>query len=325
MAVETPFLSIIIPCFNSEKTLSKTLESIKNQTFRNYECILVENGSTDSTFEICKKICCSDHRFKLFRLNKPSLSNARNLGLSKARGSYIGWVDSDDFIHPDMFFQLVSSVILNNADISFCDVAEVRRNQIFKLLNFYSRHQILDEEAMACEIAKDFRFKSYLVNKIFRASLFNDFYFRGKILEDFMFFTTLLGRPLKVFYTPFTGYFYVYRSSSVSREITPNKLLDRLPPVLERLQKVINLYPQYGVHATKNFNFFIDRFLRLCKQKKEYFEYIKDPIFLSTIKQGNQYFCEYGHLSIKRRILYFLLEKGYFKLVYLYFYFLRRD
>src|SRR5690606_10351532 len=96
-------LSTIIPVYNAEDTLAYCLDSILNQSYPNFEVILVDDGSTDNSSELCKVYVEKDLRIKYFRKENGGSASARNFGLSKANGEYISWIDADDWIENDMF------------------------------------------------------------------------------------------------------------------------------------------------------------------------------------------------------------------------------
>ena len=98
-----PIISIIVPIYNVDKYLSRCIDSILNQTFKNFELILVNDGSTDKSLDICKYYKNIDNRKYIINKKNGGLSSARNAGLEIARGKYIGFVDSDDYIHPQMY------------------------------------------------------------------------------------------------------------------------------------------------------------------------------------------------------------------------------
>jgi glycosyltransferase involved in cell wall biosynthesis len=117
---EQPLISVIVPVYNAEKYLPKCIESIQNQTYRNLEIILVNDGSTDNSLAICYQYSEKDKRIIVITQENKGVSSARNSGLDIATGDYIGFVDSDDYIAPDMYEQLLSACLENDADISEC-------------------------------------------------------------------------------------------------------------------------------------------------------------------------------------------------------------
>ncbi|MBR4324303.1 MAG: glycosyltransferase [Bacteroidales bacterium] len=112
-----PKISIIVPVYKVEKYLQRCLDSIKAQTFTDWECILVDDGSPDNSGMICEKYAVEDERFKVFHQNNAGVSAARNKGLDEAKGDWISFVDSDDWIEKEMLAKLFQSAISNHAEV----------------------------------------------------------------------------------------------------------------------------------------------------------------------------------------------------------------
>lgn len=122
-------ISVIVPVFNTESQLARCLDSILRQTFTNIECILIDDYSTDNSIQICKKYQSYSKNFKLLR-NKHNIGSSltRAKGLAAAKGDYILFVDSDDWLEPSMLQTMYDSAIANNADIVLCDYYKERAN-----------------------------------------------------------------------------------------------------------------------------------------------------------------------------------------------------
>lgn len=118
-------ISIIVPIYNAEEHLDKCVESILEQTETNLEIILVDDGSKDNSFEICKKYEKTDQRVKVIHQENAGVSVARNHGIEIAEGEYIGFVDSDDWIEPVMYERLLKEAKETNADVVMCDATTV--------------------------------------------------------------------------------------------------------------------------------------------------------------------------------------------------------
>ena len=118
-----PMLSVIIPIYNSEKYLEKCLESVVNQTFTDMEIILVNDGSTDHSLDICNSYQKKDTRIKVISKENGGLIRARKTGLSAAAGKRIGFVDSDDWIEPEMY-----EVLLRHMEETGCDMISISVN-----------------------------------------------------------------------------------------------------------------------------------------------------------------------------------------------------
>ena len=120
-----PLISVIVPVYNILEYLPRCVESITSQTWRNLEVILVDDGSTDGTGALCDELALSDPRIKVFHKENGGSSSARNLGIEKACGDYLGFVDSDDYIEPDMYERLVRAAGEHNASM-----VQIGRNEV---------------------------------------------------------------------------------------------------------------------------------------------------------------------------------------------------
>lgn len=118
--MEEDKISVIIPVYNAEKFLKNCLDSLKIQTYKNLEFILIDDGSTDGSAEICKSFCLEDSRFIYVHQDNSGVSAARNKGISLASGEYIGFCDSDDWVEPDMYESLHKLITDNNVDMACC-------------------------------------------------------------------------------------------------------------------------------------------------------------------------------------------------------------
>ncbi|MDY3359776.1 MAG: glycosyltransferase family 2 protein, partial [Clostridium celatum] len=115
-------ISIIIPIYNTEKYLVESLESISNQTYKNIEILLINDGSSDNSKVICEKYCNIDKRFKYFENTNHGVSYSRNFGIKKSSGKYLVFVDSDDVIAKNFIELLYNNLINNMADCSICGI-----------------------------------------------------------------------------------------------------------------------------------------------------------------------------------------------------------
>ncbi len=113
-------VSVIIPAYNVERFIAECVNSVRSQTYKDLEIIIIDDGSTDSTFDICQKLADEDERIKLIQNNHGGVSRARNSGLDNATGDYIVSVDSDDIILPDMIETLYNKMVEADADIVVC-------------------------------------------------------------------------------------------------------------------------------------------------------------------------------------------------------------
>ena len=113
-----PKVSVIVPVYNTEKYLDDCLKSLKKQTLKNIEFIVIDDGSIDKSYEIMQKYAKNDKRFRIFKQNNKGVGQTRNFGMIQARGEYIGFVDSDDYVSPNYFEKLYDVSKVYNADVS---------------------------------------------------------------------------------------------------------------------------------------------------------------------------------------------------------------
>ncbi len=115
-----PLISIIVPVFNSEKYISRCINSILEQTYGNFELIIINDGSKDKSLKICEEYQKKDRRIKVFNQENKGQAFARNVGLDNAKGEYISFIDSDDYVHSRFLEYLYNALISSDSDISMC-------------------------------------------------------------------------------------------------------------------------------------------------------------------------------------------------------------
>lgn len=206
-------LSIIVPVYNVEKYLEDCVESLLNQTYQNYEIILVDDGSTDSSGKICDIVAESSSKIKVIHKENGGLSSARNTGLRAARGRYIGFVDSDDYILPTMYEKLIYSMSRYKAQIVSCQYFTFCTNDILKEKVVETKgNRIQGKFCDKQEIFKFFfthRISESVCDKIYSAELLKNCRFsEGEINEDTNVIFHLLEKSSKtvIIYQELYGY-----------------------------------------------------------------------------------------------------------------------
>ena len=159
-------ISIIIPVYNVDAYLDRCLHSITNQTYRNLEIILINDGSSDSSGEICNAWASKDPRIKVLPTTNQGVAAARNCGLHIANGDYIGFADADDWAEPDMFEKLAGSLEQYNADIAICGFEEKWPD--YSVLKVSEGFRCYTKEEALSELILDRNIQSYVWNKLFR-------------------------------------------------------------------------------------------------------------------------------------------------------------
>ncbi len=237
-----PKISIIVPVYNCEKYISNCINSILEQSFKDFELILVDDGSSDRSFEICESFAKKDNRVRAIHQPNSGVSRARNRGLDEAQGEYIGFVDGDDCIDKEMYEQLYKNLADNNADISICGIVnyfikkdgtteKIRQSQIDGFWIF-SGEQAL-KEALQSRL-----YSVNPVNKLFKRKLFDNLrYPEGKISEDAFLIPIVVFKACKVVYDSKPMYYYLRRENS----ITTSNFSDNDWDVVEAYENHLNM------------------------------------------------------------------------------------
>ena len=184
--VASPFLSIILPIYNVEKYLDRCMKSILKQSFKDYEIILVDDGSPDRCGDICDEYAKKDKRIKVIHKENGGLSDARNSGLDVATGKFVAFIDSDDFIHKDMYMILYNAIIDSKSDISQCKFKYFfKEDELNKNIINDGNYKIYNNIDAIEEVIENKNLNANVWNKLYKKELFNDIRFpKGKIHED---------------------------------------------------------------------------------------------------------------------------------------------
>lgn len=214
--MQNSLISIIVPVYKVEDYLEKCIDSIINQTYKDLEIILVDDGSPDICPQICDDYAARDDRIRVIHKENGGLSDARNAGLDLATGDYIGFVDSDDYIAPDMYELMLESIQKNNADICICGYKQVKPNGDVICIKSESERLLSREEAFQMVLEENV-FYAIMCNKLFARSIFsNNLRFSvGKIYEDEFIIHHLYNKCEYVSVIENCGYYYLCRENSI--------------------------------------------------------------------------------------------------------------
>lgn len=229
-------ISIIVPVYNVEQYLSKCIESLTKQTLKDIEIILVNDGSTDDSVRICKEYMSRDNRIKLINKINGGLSDARNEGIKIAKGKYIGFVDSDDWVDINMYNNLYDIARKSKADIVQCDFLMVY-DEKFSLSDTLEGKKVYIQEPIEYLYKGEYVKNIVVWNKIFKKELFDEIEFPvGKVHEDEFTTYKLLMKAKLMVETDFKMYFYRQREGSITNSGFSIKRLDILQALEERKQ-----------------------------------------------------------------------------------------
>ncbi|MGN0537059.1 MAG: glycosyltransferase [Acutalibacteraceae bacterium] len=231
----TPAISVIVPIYNVERYLPKCLKSICNQSFTNFEALLIDDGSQDNSAAIAQKICDTDKRFHIIHKENGGLSDARNVGLQHAKGEFVVFIDSDDYIHTDYLSVLYNACIQNNADMSYCRFKySYFKTGITLKARLSSKTGVFDKEEALDMLIRDNILHSYAWNKMYRRTLFteNNITYPKMFFEDIATSAKVLFHAKKLAVTNQYLYYYVKHFHSIMSTMNAVKINDYLRSIL---------------------------------------------------------------------------------------------
>lgn len=221
-------ISIIVPVYNVEKYLQDCLESILSQTYVDWEAVLVDDGSLDMSGKICDEYALRDSRFKVIHQRNMGLSGARNTGLKKVIGEYIGFIDSDDIIHPMWLKILYEIAVKKTCDIAICNYRAFSNH--IPTINAVTEYYFT--EISANEVIRNFynyQMSSNVWTKLYSRKIIGDTRFTTCKAEDWDFnLQLLIKKNIKIAYTDIPLYFYRIRNDSLTGGYDEKWLLDDL-------------------------------------------------------------------------------------------------
>ena len=258
-------ISIIVPVYNVETYLERCVESILKQTYTNFELLLINDGSTDKSGELCDELALRDQRIRVIHKENGGLSDARNRGIDEASSDLIGFIDSDDYIDEDMYETLYRHLKESNADLSMCGHYDVFHQIPEKQVSETKTWELSSEEAI--KMVMEAKILSVTaVNKLYKKELFNHLRFEvGKIAEDAFIMIRLLDQCQKVVATNEKKYYYVHRENSITTQKFSLKFLNVIEAYEQNANIIREHYPAIADVATMRLNwayfYVLDRLL----------------------------------------------------------------
>lgn len=262
-------ISVIIPIYNSEKYLERCLDSIVNQTYKNLEIILLNDGSTDKSEEICKRYSDKDERIIYISKKNTGVSSTRNLGLEHVTGDYISFIDSDDFVELNMYEDLIELLEKNpKVDTILTDLTVVWNNEFIKSTK-ENKTFLLTRDEVFNNITKGYKFQGYSPTKLYNSKIVldNNIKFDEKIymVEDLLFFVEYLNYTKYILYTNQSYYYYIKHGDNVTLNYSPKRLT-----IIDAYDKIINLIPKTtDININNYFEQYFDQVFGLFMRLKE--------------------------------------------------------
>ncbi len=228
---DKPQVSVIIPMYNVEKYIRKCLTSVKNQTFTDFEVLMIDDGSPDNSGKIAAEFEKNDKRFTLYKKVNGGLGDARNFGLERAKGKYVVFIDSDDYIKKNYIEILYNECENNGADMACCRFYYTYFNTGICLpMVIAPKKCVLPKQKALKMLIRDNTIKNYAWNKMYRKSLFteNQIYYPNMFFEDIATTGRLMFHSKKVAITNKYLYCYQKRLGSIMSTMNAKKINDFL-------------------------------------------------------------------------------------------------
>lgn len=321
-------VSVIVAAYNIQDYIVKCLESIANQTYKNLEVIVVDDGSSDNTGKLADEFAENDKRFIVIHKENGGVSSARNRGIDIASGDFIGFVDGDDTIEVDMYEMLVNNSIKYDADISHCGYKVIENN---KETLFYGTEKLIiqDRKKGLIDLFEGSLIEPSLCNKIFKSNIVGDIRLDEsiKINEDLYFNVLLFDKSKKSVFEDKSKYIYIKREGSATtsslndmRRITdPLKVYDMIVDLCKNDTDILPYAKK--MQLERNINIYnlltLEKNTELKKLKNQIRYYIK--LSENEVKNNNKItkktrFMVYGIIYI--RFIYDVIYKLYFNKKY---------
>lgn len=250
-------ISVIIPVYNGEKYIKKCLMSVMNQTYRNIEIVVVDDGSFDESCKIINEMMQTDSRIKLIKKKNEGVAVARNIGMEVSTGDYVMFVDADDYIDEDYLQKMYSEIKKYNVDMVCSGYCEYNNDGLYKnvVLN--------KEELNGCSECYEYFWKSKNIveefsgavvwGKLYKKEILRDTIFEKLAYgEDTLFIACIWGKNINVFITDFVGYYYFRNADSVTQNIDVNKQ-KYINDMLICYEKICKMYYEVDARAAEEY------------------------------------------------------------------------
>ena len=237
-------VSIIIPVYNVAQYLEKCVASVVAQTYKNIEILLIDDGSTDGkSGELSDQLALTDNRISVYHKPNGGLSDARNFGVTKSTGSYLCFIDSDDYIDTDMIETMYTNMIEDKTDLAICGMYQVYGNRIDQPQN--QEHFVVDQKEIIKMVFDSTLISINVVNRLFPRKIFEQVKFpKGKTSEDAHVILDILRLVDRVSVDLAPKYYYVHREGSITTSSYKQSDLSVIEAYERNLQIINESFPE---------------------------------------------------------------------------------
>ncbi len=301
-----PLISIIVPVYNVENYLAKCLDSLVNQTYQNIEILVVNDGSSDRSEKIIQDYAQKfPKKIKAFSKENGGLSDARNFGIDRAAGDYFGFVDSDDYVAPTMFEEMLNLAVKHHAEMAICNIQKVNEHgnvtqKLTQIPNMPEKIDLADHFSVFSDLSY------FACNKLFRKELFAEKRFKKGIhFEDIQLIPQLLLECKTLAQTQNFHYQYLERTDSISKSHT-EKGLDILRAVED-----VEVYFAKSSYASKKKELKNFQILEGVYTFLAYLAYVKDEAIFFKMSHHLKIFMQQRNIKFKDILVYSRFDRNY--------------
>lgn len=304
-----PLISVIIPVYRVEAYLKRCVDSVLAQTYPKLQVILIDDGSVDNCPKICDQYAARDARIEVIHQANAGVSNARNHGLKIAKGEYVLFVDSDDYIAPDMCEKMLALIEQEQADMAVCNITYTYPNKpdftpspVLKTTGT----QVSSEQALVLAVTEHSFGDTGMWNKLFARELLTDFSFKeGMRSEDFWALCDLFPKARKIVYTPQSFYYYFQNPAGVTASRSLRARIDSYQAVKHFIE-VCRRHAYQTARQAVEYRYFdaavVAAFLiLLCDKKENYAGVLNEIIELGKISKEA---IKYSKLSYSKKCFF---------------------
>lgn len=320
-----PLITVTITVYNIEAYIGKAIESVQNQTYRNLEILLVDDGSKDNSGKICDSYAEKDQRIRVIHKANGGPSEARNTAMDQAKGDYLAFVDGDDWIEPEMYESMLKAMLQTQAELGICAYKEVSA----KGIKDPSNEKIIyfqEDEALESFIKEeeDIQIQNAVWNKLFSKKLLKELRLPvGKYYEEILFTTRLLHQAQGIVYLNQAYYNYVIdRAGSIMNQGTGRRIFtDQIPLYMEKRQflEEIGREDLVQIHNLFFYKRLLLHYMELQKHKPENYQALsKELIDLLKKEKVNikkAYDSPTANANEKKRMELFLKSPKLYKVI----------
>lgn len=233
-------ISIIVSIYNMEKYLEKSIQSILDQTYKNFELILIDDGSTDNCGKICDRYAELDKRIQVYHGPNRGVCEARNIGLSRVNGNYICFIDPDDYIREDYLEQLYDAVVTNNTKVAVCNFLNFKDGEeepSRKIKEVQTNSYVITNGIEKYIECRDYEKYACLWNKIYHKSVWDNLRFpAGKMFDDAYVYYKILDSEKRISFIDEVLYFRRWNEGSITHQKYSSKYWDKIDCRMEQVQ-----------------------------------------------------------------------------------------